>query len=221
MSALNFDALKKQVAALSGAIAEKQNQRAAIAAEIAELNARPASKSDLKEMVGKWIDDSAAQYVKGLGIVLEPFLRNWSRPPTVQNPLELLHSVRSRNASGLSVSASPEGLFFLLNGPIKSALDKAIDDLDLPEGIDKADRTARLKELASQMGQLDAELAELTDLANSAGINAQFREDLPHEREAKRLSALAEKRATEEAARKARQAEMPCGDFPDDKPARR
>ena len=221
MSTLNFDALKKQVAALSTAVAGKQAERAAIAAEIAELNARPASKSDLKTMVAAWIDDSASKYAAGLKIILEPFQKNWSRGPTAQNPLELLHRVTSRNASGLAVSQSPEGLFALMGGPIKSALDKAIDDLDLPEGIDKADRTARLKELASQMGQLDAELAELTDLANSAGINAQFREDLPHEREAKRLSALAEKRATEEAARKARQAEMPRGDFPDDKPTRR
>ena len=94
--------------------------------------------------------------------------------------------------------------------------------MDLPEGLDKADRTAQLKSLAAQMGQIDAELSELTDLANSAGINAQFREDLPHEREAKRLAALAEKRAAEEAKRRERQESMPVDDsaFNDGKPRR-
>ena len=217
MSNLNFDALKKQVAALSTAIAGKQAERAAIAAAIAELNARPASKSDLKAMVAAWIDDSASKYAAGLKIILEPFQKNWSRGPTAQNPLELLHRVTSRNASGLAVSQSPEGLFALMGPQIKSALDKAIDDLDLPEGIDRVDRTAQLKSLAAQLGQIDNELAELADLANSAGVVTGDFEVAPEVKEARRLSALAEKRAADEAARKARQAEMPCGDFPTDK----
>lgn len=216
--ALNFDALKKQVAALSTAVAGKQADRAAIAAEIAAVNAAPASKSDLKALVSAWIDDSAAKYAAGLKIVLEPFQKNWSRGPTQQNPLELLHRVTSRNASGLTVSQSPEGLFALMGGPIKSALDKAIDGLDLPDGIDKADRTARLKELSAQLGQIDAELAELTDLANSAGVIAGDFEVAPEVREARRLAALAEKRAADEAKRRERQDSMPCGDFPDDRP---
>ena len=217
MSGLNFDALKKQVAALSTAIAGKQAERAAIAAEMAAVNSAPASKNDLKEMVGKWIDDSAGKYAAGLKIALEPFQANWTKSPSKENPLELLHRIMFRNTAGVHVTPGPEGLFFLLNKEIKAALSDAVDGLDLPEGLDKAARTAQLKSLASQMGAIDNELAELTDLANSAGINAAFREDLPHEREAKRLAVLAEKRAADEAVRKARQAEMPCGDFPTDK----
>ena len=218
MSNFNFDALKKQVAALSTAIAGKQAERAAIAAEIATVNAAPASRADLKQMVFDWVDASAAQYTRGLKIAIEPFIGNWTKAPTRDNPLELLHRTMFRNTAGVHVTPGPEGLFFLLNEPIKAALSKAIDDLDLPaDGMDKATRTERLKSLSSQMGQLDAELAELTDLANSAGINAQFREDLPHEREAKRLSALAEKREADEAKRRERQDSMPCGD-PTDRP---
>ena len=218
MSNLNFDALKKQVAALSAAVAGKQSERAAIAAEIAAVNSAPASRADLKQMVFDWVDASAAQYTRGLKIAIEPFIGNWTKAPTRDNPLELLHRTMFRNTAGVHVTPGPEGLFFLLNEPIKAALSKAIDDLDLPaDGMDKATRTERLKSLSSQMGQLDAELAELTDLANSAGINAQFREISQEEREAARLTALAEKRAADEAARKARQAEMPCGDFPTDK----
>ena len=217
MSNLNFDALKKQVAALSTAVAGKQAERAAIAAEIAAVNSAPASKADLKQMVFDWVDSSAAQYSKGLKLALEPFIGNWTRGPTRENPLELLHRITHRNVAGVHVTPGPEGLFFLLNKEIKAALSDAVDGLELPDGLDRETRTARLKELASQMGQIDAELAELTDLANSAGINAQFREISQEEREAARLTALAEKRAADEAARKARQAEMPCGDFPTDK----
>ena len=222
MSTLNFDALKKQVAALSTAIAGKQAERASIAAEIAAVNSAPASRGDLKQMVFDWVDASAAQYTQGLKIVIEPFIGNWTKAPTRDNPLELLHRTMFRNTAGVHVTPGPEGLFFLLNEPIKAALSKAIDELDLPAGLDKAARTAQLKSLASQMGAIDNELAELTDLANSAGINAQFREDLPHEREAKRLAALAEKRAAEEAKRRERQESMPVDDsaFNDGKPRR-
>ena len=222
MSALNFDALKKQVAALSTAIAGKQAERAAIAAEMAAVNSAPVAKSDLKQIVAAWIDESAGKYAAGLKIALEPFQANWTKAPTKDNPLELLHRIMFRNTAGVHVTPGPEGLFFLLNEPIKAALSKAIDELDLPAGLDKAARTAQLKSLASQMGAIDNELAELTDLANSAGINAQFREDLPHEREAKRLAALAEKRAAEEAKRRERQESMPVDDsaFNDGKPRR-
>ena len=217
MSTLNFDALKKQVAALSTAIAGKQAERASIAAEIAAVNSAPASRADLKQMVFDWVDASAAQYSNGLKLALEPFIGNWTRGPTKENPLELLHRINHRNTAGIHVTPGPEGLFFLLNKEIKAALSDAVDSLDLPDGLDKAARTAQLKSLASQMGAIDNELAELTDLANSAGINAAFREDLPHEREAKRLAVLAEKRAADEAKRKARQDSMPCGDFPSDR----
>ena len=222
MSNLNFDALKKQVAALSTAIAGKQAERAAIAGQIAELNALPASKSDLKAMVSAWIDDSASKYAAGLKIILEPFQKNWSRGPTAQNPLELLHRVTSRNASGLAVSQSPEGLFALMGPQIKSALDKAIDDLDLPEGIDRADRTAQLKSLAAQLGQVDAQLSELADLANSAGVIAGDFEVSPEVKESRRLAALTEKRAADEAKRRERQESMPVDDsaFNDGKPRR-
>ena len=217
MSNLNFDALKKQVAALSAAVAGKQSERAAIAAEIAAVNSAPASRADLKQMVFDWVDASASQYSKGLLLALEPFIGNWTRGPTKENPLELLHRINHRNVTGIHVTPGPEGLFFLLNKEIKAALSDAVDGLELPDGLDRETRTARLKELASQMGQIDAELAELTDLANSAGINAQFREISQEEREAARLTALAEKRAADEAARKARQDSMPCGDFPSDR----
>ena len=218
MSALNFDALKKQVVALSTAIAGKQAERAAIAAEIATVNAAPASRADLKQMVFDWVDASAAQYTRGLKIAIEPFIGNWTKAPTRDNPLELLHRTMFRNIAGVHVTPGPEGLFFLLNEPIKAALSKAIDDLDLPAGLDKAERTAQLKSLASQMGAIDNELAELADLANSAGVIAGDFEVAPEVKEARRLSALAEKRAAEEAKRRERQAEMPCCDFPDDKP---
>ena len=217
MAGLDFNSLREQVQRLSGAIAEKQAARASIAADIATLNALPASKNDLKALVRQWIDDSAAQYAKGLKIILEPFQKNWSRGPTPQNPLELLHRVTSRNASGLAVSQSPEGLFALMGGPIKSALDAAIDDLDLPEGIDKATRTAQLKSLAAQLGQVDAELSELADLANSAGVISGDFEVSPEVKESRRLAALTEKRAADEAKRRERQEEMPCGDFPSDR----
>ncbi len=217
MSGLNVEQLRRQVTALANAVAGKQAGRTAIANQIAAVNAMPASKADLKEMVAGWIDDSAAQYSKGLKIVLEPFQNNWSRGPTAQNSLELLHRVTGRNAAGLHVTPGPEGLFFLLNAPIKAALSTAIDGLDLPDGIDKADRTARLKELSAQLGQIDAELAELTDLANASGINAGDFEVATEVREARRLAALAEKRAADEAKRRERQDSMPCGDFPDDR----
>jgi hypothetical protein len=218
MSALNVAQLRQQVTALANAVAGKQAERTAIANQIAALNSLPASKGDLKALVGRWVDDAAQSYLKGLAVVLEPFARNWSRPPTVQNPLELLHSVRTKNATGLMFSQSPEGLFYLLGPAIKTALESAIDALDMPAGIDSDDRAAQLKPLVAQLAAVDSELAELAALANGTGVIGGDFEINPAVKEARRLSALAEKRSADEAKRKARQAEMPCGDFPTDRP---
>ena len=217
MSGLNVAQLRQQVTALANAVAGKQAERTEIANQIAELNSLPASKADLKSLVGRWIDDAAQSYLKGLAVVLEPFARNWSRPPTVQNPLELLHSVRTKSAAGMTYSQSPEGLFYLLGPAIKTALESAIDSLDLPAGIDSDERAAQLKPLVAQLAAVDSELAELAALANGTGVIGGDFEINPAVKEARRLSALAEKRAADEAKRKARQAEMPCGDFPTDR----
>ena len=217
MSGLNVEQLRRQVTALANAVAGKQAERTAIANEIAALNSLPASRSDLKSLVARWIDDAAQSYVKGLAVVLEPFARNWSRPPTTQNPLELLHSVRTKSAAGMTYSQSPEGLFYLLGPAIKTALESAIDSLDLPAGIDSDERAAQLKPLVAQLAAVDSELAELAALASGTGIIGGDFEINPATKEARRLSALAERRAADEAKRKARQAEMPCSDFPTDR----
>ena len=217
MSGLNVAQLRQQVTALANAVAGKQAERTEIANRIAALNSLPASKADLKSLVGRWIDDAAQSYLKGLAVVLEPFARNWSRPPTVQNPLELLHSVRTKSAAGMTYSQSPEGLFYLLGPAIKTALESAIDSLDLPAGINSDDRAAQLKPLAAQLAAVDLELAELAALANGTGVIGGDFEINPAVKEARRLSALAEKRAADEAKRKARQDSMPCGDFPSDR----
>ena len=217
MSGLNVEQLRRQVTALANAVAGKQAERTEIANRIAALNSLPASKADLKSLVGRWIDDAAQSYVKGLAVVLEPFARNWSRPPTVQNPLELLHSVRTKSVAGTTYSQSPEGLFYLLGPQIKAALEAAIDSLDLPAGLDSDERAAQLEPLVSQLAAVDLELAELAALANGTGIIGGDFEINPATKEARRLSALTERRAADEAKRKARQAEMPCGDFPTDK----
>ena len=217
MSGLNVAQLRQQVTALANAVAGKQAERTTIANQIAELNSLPASRSDLKSLVARWIDDAAQSYVKGLAVVLEPFARNWSRPPTTQNPLELLHSVRTKSAAGMTYSQSPEGLFYLLGPAIKTALESAIDSLDLPAGIDSDERAAQLKPLVAQLAAVDSELAELAALASGTGIIGGDFEINPATKEARRLSALAERRAADEAKRKARQAEMPCSDFPTDR----
>lgn len=218
MSGLDITQLRQQVTALANAVAGKQAERTEIANRIAALNSLPASKADLKSLVGRWIDDAAQSYVKGLAVVLEPFSRNWSRPPTVQNPLELLHSVRTKSVAGTTYSQSPEGLFYLLGPAIKTALESAIDAIDMPAGIDSDERAAQLKPLVAQLAAVDLELAELAALANGTGVIGGDFEINPAVKEARRLSALAERRAADEAKRKARQAEMPCGDFPTDRP---
>ena len=218
MSGLDITQLRQQVTALANAVAGKQAERTAIANQIAALNSLPASKGDLKALVGRWIDDAAQSYLKGLAVVLEPFSRNWSRPPTTQNPLELLHSVRTKTAAGLTYSQSPEGLLYLLGPQIKSALESAIDALDLPAGIDSNDRADQLKPLVDQLAAVDLELAELAALANGTGVIGGDFEINPAVKEARRLSALAEKRSADEAKRRARQESMPCGDFPGERP---
>ena len=218
MSGLNVAQLRQQVTALANAVAGKQAERTAIANQIAELNSLPASRSDLKSLVARWIDDAGQSYVKGLAVVLEPFARNWSRPPTVANPLELLHSLRTKNAAGQVFSQSPEGLFYLLGPQIKSALESAIDELDFPAGIDSNDRADQLKPLVGQLAAVDLELAELAALANGTGIIGGDFEINPAAIEGRRLAALTEKRSVDEAKRKARQDSMPCGDLPTDRP---
>ena len=109
-------------------------------------------------------------------------------------------------------------MLYLLGPQIKSALESAIDALDLPAGIDSNDRADQLKPLVDQLAAVDLELAELAALANGTGVIGGDFEINPAVKEARRLSALAEKRSADEAKRRARQESMPCGDFPGERP---
>ena len=82
MSGLNVEQLRRQVTALANAVAGKQAERTEIANRIAALNSLPASKADLKSLVGRWIDDAAQSYVCLLYTSPSPRDRTRSRMPS-------------------------------------------------------------------------------------------------------------------------------------------
>ena len=52
----------------------------------------------------------------------------------------------------------------MLNKELKQAIGRAVDEMDLPDGVSKEARTTQLKKLSAQMGQIDLEPVSYTHL---------------------------------------------------------
>lgn len=200
----NLSALKGQVQALASEVSEKLAERAALSDQLAETLNAPPAKSDILAMVKAWIDESAALYKAGLAIQLEPFMQRPNRKANRStSALELLHTTLRRDPThGAQVTASPEGLFYLLREPITAAMIKAIDDLPFDEfALDAETRERRATELAEKLKRLDEQLDELADFGAAAGVNLPRRELTAAEKDARKAAAaLARTKAEQERA---------------------
>lgn len=205
MSDSKLKTLKSQVAELAEIVNAKLAARQELADEFAEVSNAPPARSDILRLVTAWVDESAARYVKGLAIQLEPFCRRADRvPDRVKLPIELLHLTLFKDGNGINqVTPGPEGLFYMLREPILLALEKAINEIPFSEfALDAETRDRRLKELGGKIDGLNKELDDLADFAAGAGVSIPRRELTPAEKESARHAAAAARRAAEEAARK-------------------
>ncbi len=197
-------ALKDQVQALAAEVSEKLAERAALADDLAQVLNAPPAKSDILQMVKAWIDESAELYRAGLAIQLEPFMRRPNRKADrTTAALELLHTTLKRDPlHGPQVTASPEGLFFLLREPLTAALVRAIDDLPFDDfALDAETRERRAAELTEKLTALDKQLDELADFGAAAGVNLPRRELTAAEKDARKAAAtLARMKAEKERA---------------------
>lgn len=192
----DFTSLKKQIADLHSAIAEKIAQRQTLTAEIAALNAAPPDKTAVVALLHQFVDEQAAKYPASLQMMVSGFVNNWQKADYLKRlGLPLLHTAKNLHDPNQGYSASPEGIFYLLRAAIKDAVEQAVDTLEWPaEGVDTSTRLERLNGLSARLSALDCELTTLYDHCAGLGLALPDTTLSAEERETRRRAALAAQR---------------------------
>jgi len=167
----DFISLKRQIESLHRAISAKITERQTITAEIDAVNSAPPDRQAVVDLLHSYVDEQAAKYPATLKDLTQGFIKNWRKGDLLKTQgLALTHIVRDLNGQ-LDISLRPDGLFYLLQQPLKEALARAVAAMELPsEGMDTATRWARLQSLQERLQAVDTELTELYDQCQGFGI---------------------------------------------------
>lgn len=162
---VDFPSLGQAIAQLGDAIQSRMAQREALAQERDRVAALPLARTDLIAAIDAWIDSVRPHYLKHLQEVLAPRSRRADRPLP-----ESRHG--DFGLLGDAFKIGPFPVLALLGPQIKDALAGMIKELDLPdsEALPAGERLELLESLDSQIEALDAELADLHQQAESAGL---------------------------------------------------
>lgn len=173
---VDFSSLGQAIRQLGDSIQTRMAQREGLAQQRDAIGALPMTRADLTAAVCEWVDSVRPLYLKHLGTVVGPLSRRPDRPLP-----DARHGDFGLVASDNKVMAYP--LLVLLAPALKDALGKAIAELDLPDqdALPANERLALLESLDSQIEALDAELADLHQQAESAGLAPIRRKPSPEE----------------------------------------
>ena len=191
MKAPNIENLKATIRALHDSITSKVAERGELTDELAALNEAPPDKAAILNFLHGHIDELAAPYPAEISRQLAPFLNNWSKIRHAKKAgIELLSARKSAQTDSKLNPANLNGLFWLLNAPIKAALAQVVADMDLPAGISNADRARRLDALNGRLAEIDAQLTALYDECAGLGIALPPTTLSADERETRRVAAV-------------------------------
>lgn len=208
----DFTSLKQQIASLHSAISKKIDERQALTAEIAAVNAAPPDKTAAVALLHQFIDEQAAKYPASVKKMISGYLADWQKGAYLKEQgFPLLQIARKTPESALSYSTNPEGLLYLLQEPIKEALERVIAALDWPrDSLDTPTRLTRLETMQTRLQAIDCELTALYDQCAGVGLSLPDSTLSPEEKETRRRAALA-------AQRKPNKVEILTVDLPGDK----
>lgn len=192
----DFTSLKRQIENLHTAISQKITDRQAITAEIAAANAFPPTRTDVVDLLHGWIDEQAAKYPASVKTMVAGYLANWQKGDYLKEQgFPLLQIARKTGDPTLGYSINPDGLLYLLQEPIKEALERVILALDWPsDSLDTKTRLERLESLQTRLQAIDSELTELYDQCQGFGLSLPDSTLSPDEKETRRRAALAANR---------------------------
>ena len=191
MKAPNIENLKATIRALHDSITSKVAERGELTDELAALNEAPPDKAAILNFLHGHIDELAAPYPAEINRQLAAFIGNWSKIGHAKKAgIELLSARKSAQTDSKLNPPNLNGIFWLLNEPIKAALAPVIDEMDLPAGISNADRARRLDALNGRLAAIDAELSSLYDECHGLGIALPDTTLSADERETRRRAAV-------------------------------
>lgn len=152
-------------------------QRGELQRQREDLRALPVPRSELADVVCRWVDRRGKHYVAGLPLALDYFIRHpeelYQDKAGVAGGSELhvpLMSAMTRGGyadreKGLVYDVPIEaGLFYLLGEHVKKSIRQAIEkDMSYPElvGPPRAQRKAKLSELDAGIKKLDEQIEEI------------------------------------------------------------
>lgn len=213
----NIATIKTQIHQLHELISAKIAERENLTAQIEAVNSAPPDRESIIELLHSFIDEQAANYPSVLRQQIAPFLANWSKGNFIkQQGLLLLQNSLRPMVPELGIPAPPHGILYLLQEPIKQAVIRAVDEMDLPEGLGTPERQRRLTELTNRLAALDSELHELFNECEGLGITLPSETLSPAEKEIRRRAAVALERSAKEP-----HSEMITTAFPGDEPRRK
>ena len=171
MKAPNIENLSGLIRQLHDSIRCKVAERGELTDELAALNEAPPDKAAILNFLHTHIDELAAPYPAEINRQLAAFIGNWSKIGHAKKAgIELLSARKSAQTDSKLNPPNLNGLFWLLNEPIKAALAQVVGEMDLPGGISNADRARRLEALNGRLAAIDAELSSLYDECAGLGI---------------------------------------------------
>jgi hypothetical protein len=172
---LDFLKIKAIVADLAGELRILRAEREELLQARETLEAQPACKSDLLQLLDDWIDRRAQDFPKKLEAGIAYYARHplaslpESRKAPTQ-PMAILTAVADPN--GMATLASFESsLFYLLGDQIKAGMRQAIEQLDFTAaGPPRAERLETITAIDKRIDSLDLAEAELVSQAEQSGL---------------------------------------------------
>lgn len=176
MGLFDFTGLKKSIDQLAGQVSSLKGNLEKLRREREDLTVRAASKEDVISLLCQRIDREAAEYPIDLARQISGFIpggktarlgeRNFS--------LGILLPQSSGAGSGMGAASLLRDMTFLFRDEIKAGIESAIKAAPWPENpIRLVDRNKRLAELDEEIAALEAQEANLREIAARSGLRLE------------------------------------------------
>lgn len=134
MALFDFGKVKATISALAGELAKLREEREQLFRRREEVEAAPACKKDLLDLLDNWVDRKAQDFPKKLEAGIDYYRRHplLTLPESAKSPahpLAVLTAVVDQNAMA-TLASFEASLFYLLGDAIKSGVRQAAESMD-------------------------------------------------------------------------------------------
>lgn len=158
-----FAAVRKSTATAREQYANLRAEQESLRQAEARVRYAAAHKSDIRKLVGDWLDLQERAHTAALQETLERFIKRPDEIPATTKPGTL---------EGLGEAS----IFGLMAGQARAALLAAVDAMDWPDqGLPMVERTQKLAEILVAIGTNEQQQHELLNAAAEAGLDLSER----------------------------------------------